>query len=407
MSVLDPPPFSQRKRKRPLPATDEINASQFSSQPPPNSINPLSHTPGTIHQFSVAGLSETDPNPSEQVPDFPHRSPGRSSSRNVEPDSDVDDSELHDKKAVRKKASEPGRGGHFDVLLQSVHQFIDQGDIEKASRAYGLLLQLRPLGVLIDIRHHNLWAIGAEILMREGEEPDPNRETKEGLEDPRTARPKRWGREENMNKVKAYFETLIQQHPYDYRHPRVVSALDFWLAMLSCEIYNAHTEHMMALNRLDDGACDWDEEEPSYGYLGSDGGFKGDESEQREIRMKQRREQLRQQALATMQEITRRMDMLMQDPPYSKSPYYLRLRAMASLYVADLVIPIADTLPRNMEEAQKRRRMEQETARAALQRIVDGGGQLDQAALAVLDLQDEDESDLAIPLYSSLPIRGL
>lgn len=406
MSLLDPPSFSQRKRKRSI--TDPINpSSSQSSQLPPNAINPLSHSPSTIRQFALAGLSETDTDPAQRIPDFPHRGLDRGAAgRNVEPDSD-EESEQDDQKKPKKKSREAGRGGHFEVLLQSIHQFLDQGDIEKAARAYGLLLQLRPLGGPVDIRHHSLWAIGAEILMREGEDKAQKEEfTEEVTENLTATTPRRWGRAANMNKVKAYFDTLIQQHPYDYRRPRNISAVDFWLAMLSCEVYNTHTEHVMALSRLNEAARDWDEEDPSFESFG-DEGFKTEESGEREARLKRRQDELRLQALATMGDITKRMDGLMRDLPYSKNEHFLRLRAMASLYVADLVLPVVDVSLINIEEAQRRRLMEQRIAQDCLKKIIDNGGELDEGVLSILAPQNEDDEEPTMPLYSSLPIRGL
>lgn len=398
--------LSQKKRKRSTTALDELPSSQL----PLNSINPLSHSPGTILQFALAGLSETDKDPSLLIPDFPHRSldRGGAAGRTVESDSENDGSEQEDTdadamKKKKNKASEQGLRGHFKVLLQSVHQFLDQGEIEKAARAYGLLLQLRPRGTPVDLRHHNLWAIGAEVLMREGEESPHNRENKPETQTTTT----RWGRASNMNKVKAYFETIIQQHPYDYKHPRNASALDFSLAMFGCEIYNAHTEHVMALGRLEDAARDWDDEEPSFGSYRSEEEYRGDGVGEREGRLNRRKEELRLQGLAAMRDITRRMDMLMQDLPYSKNQHFLRLRAMAALYVGDLAVPLANASPFTMEEGQRRRHMEHQTARDALKKILENGGELDEVALSILYPGGEDEDEPSVPLYSSLPIRAL
>ncbi|KAM5348490.1 hypothetical protein ACJ41O_008314 [Fusarium nematophilum] len=414
MSLLDPPAFSQQgrsnKRKRPVLAIpDDDSASSRPSHLPPESINPLSHPPGVVAQFAIAGLSDTDENPSQKIPDFPHRGLGRgASSRTVEPENEAEDPDTEGDEAAarpRNKTLRRARGGHFDVLLQSIHHFLDQGDIEKASRAYGLLLQLRPSGLPVDIRRHSLWAIGAEILLRRGEQLSPDDEMP-GVKDKDTdtpERPKRWGRAANMSKVRAYFDTLIQQHPYDYKHPRTVSALEFWLALLSCEIYNTHTEHVLAL----DCAAKEAEEGSRHESFGQDESFGSDETESHEARLAQTKDQLRLQALASMQEITKRMDGLMQDLPYSRNQDYLRLRAMASLYIADLVLPVGPASVIKLQEAQKARQMEQQRAREALKKYIAYGGVLDEAVVAILNPEEGSEEDASIPLYSSLPIRRL
>ncbi|CAG7566549.1 unnamed protein product [Fusarium equiseti] len=399
-TLPDPPFFSQQsqsnKRKRLEPTEDDDFPSSF----PASSINPLSHSPGLVAQFAIAGLSETDENPSQHIRDFPHRGfVGRGASA-VEPESDEDPETEGDEAARPKsqKAKDSKRGGHFDVLLQSTHHFIDRGEIEKASRTYSLLLQLRPTGLPVDVRHHNLWAIGAEILMREGENAQHGqaRETKLMLS-------KRWGRAENMNKVKAYFDTLIQQHPYDSKMPNIVSAVDFWIAMFSCEIYNIHAEHLLLLERL---AHDI-EEESLHESFGHDDNFGSDDTESPEARLIRRKDELRLQSLSAMQDITKRMDELIRELPYSKNQHYLRLRAMASLYLADLVVPIGPVSMLQTEQAQQARSKEQGEARRYLERMVNEGGELDSAVLNVLNPSDDSEGDTSLSLYSSLPIRGL
>ncbi|RGP68330.1 hypothetical protein FLONG3_8202 [Fusarium longipes] len=400
-SLLDPPFFSQQnqsnKRKRPE-ATDD----DFPSSLPTDSINPLSHSPGIVAQFAIAGLSETDEDPSQRIRDFPHRGLVEHGTSAVEAESD-EDPETEGDEAARpksKKATSRKRGGHFDVLLQSTHNFLDRGEIEKAARTYGLLLQLRPSGLPIDVRHHDLWAIGAEILMREGEDSSQERE-----EDHEKASipMKRWGRAANMGKVKAYFDTLIQQHPYDYKTPKIVSAFDFWIAMFSCEIYNTHAEHILALEQLSSGANE-DCRRESFGH---DDSFGSDDTESFEAGQMRQKDELRLQALSAMQDITKRMDVLMQDMPYSRNQQYLRLRAMASLYIADLVVPIGSVSMHQAQQGEQARLMEQDRARKSLMRIVTYGGELDNTALKVLNPSEDSEGDTSLSLYSSLPIRGL
>ncbi|KAF4446486.1 hypothetical protein F53441_9890 [Fusarium austroafricanum] len=401
-SLLDPPSFSQQsksnKRKR-----TETTDGEFPGSLPQSSINPLSHSPGVVAQFAIAGLSDTDEDPSQRIRDFPHRGLTENSASTVEPESDEDPETEGDETArtKSKKTTSRKRGGHFDVLLQSTHYFLDRGEINKAYRAYGVLLQLRPSGGLpVDIRHHDLWAIGAEILMREGE--DTARENEQQDEE-KPVSIKRWGRAANMNKVKAYFDTLIQQHPYDYRNPKIISALDFWIALFSCEIYNTHAEHVLALERLAHGA----EDGPRRESFGHDDSFTSDDMENLEAKRFQKRDVLRLQALSIMKEVTKRMDVLMQDMPYSRNQHYLRLRAMASLYIADLVLPINSISQFQAQEGQKARMMEQERARNLLGDIVTYGSELDNAALNVLNPSGGTEEDTSIALYSSLPIRGL
>ncbi|CVK97306.1 uncharacterized protein FMAN_11439 [Fusarium mangiferae] len=399
--LLDPPSFSQQSRSNKRKRSETTGVDSPSSKPQ-SSTNPLSHSPGVVAQFAVAGLSETDENPSQRIRDFPHRGSSSNEAFSIEAESD-EAPETEGDEAARpksKKSKSRKRGGHFDVLLQSIHYFLDRGEIPKASRAYGLILQLRPSGLLVDVRHHDLWAIGAEILMREGED---NSRQDDGSHGNQLKSSERWGRAANMSKVKAYFDTLIQQHPYDYKTPKVVSALDFWIALFSCEIYNTHTEHILALDRLENEI----DEESRRESFGNDESIASDETDSVEARKLLKKDELRVQTLSIMKDITKRMDTLMQDMPYSRNQHYLRLHAMASFYIADLVIPISPVSQYQAEEVQKARLTEQQSARNHLERIITYGGELDKAAWKALNPSGDVEGDTSIPLYSSLPIRGL
>lgn len=374
----------KRKRQGPIHSPKLSRPSHI----PPNSTNPFSRTPSQVLQFALAGLIDTDEDPSSSTPFFPHRplslNPALSG---IESDGDEE----------RTPRGTSQRERQVQVLLQSIHQFLDAGQIQKASRAYGLMLQLQPNGRPVDIRHYDLWSLGAEILMREGEQPlNANLERAEA--ETRDSRRRRWGSSANMGKVRAYFETLIQQHPYDYRRPRQVGALDFWLALLGCEIYNAHVEYVAALELFENDSHDED--------MDLDGPAEDPEQleQGREARLQERREEARENTLSAMRGITAKMDGLVNDQPYSKSQHFLKLYATAFLYIGDLVLPIKPSSELAMKQAQEQREKEHETARNALQKIHDAGGELDAVAMAILDPDHERERPV-VPIYSSLPIR--
>lgn len=389
------------KRKRPSTAS-QSPASSYSHLPP-DTINPFSRSPGQLLQFSIAGVTDRDEDPSLNIADFPHRGLDYGLQvKGVESESEGEgnQAEEHD---VGKPRAVSYRERQLKVLLESIQLFLDRGDVAKAARAYGLVLQLQPHGTHIDIRHYNLWAIGAEILMREGEKPA---EQNVGSMDENTQPilPKRWGSAANMGKVKAYFETLIQQHPYDYRHPRTVSALDFWLALISCEIYNAHAEHVISLACLEEESRDWDED--MDGSPRDDIEGRGQEGDSRQARLNKAKDEIRKQAHSTMRDIAGRMDNIIRDQPFSKNQDFLKLRATASLYLADLTLPIIRSSALETQKAHERREREQEVARAALEKALDLGGELDPVAKAFLGLAEEDTETLhKASVYSSLPIR--
>lgn len=371
-------PGATTSRKRGRSNNYPTSDSQRLSHLPPDSINPLSRSPGLLSQFSVAGLSDTDPDPSTVSPLFPHSGRGARLVGEIEtalPD-EADD--------TRKKTAAHGpswQERHLHVLLSSIHQFLDRGEVSKAARAYGLILQLQPDGRPIDIRCHQLWAIGAEILMREGE---PLRDEDGDGNPTSAAKPQRWGSAANMAKVKAYFETLIQQHPYDHRRPHTVCAADFWMALLRCEIYNVYTEHQLALGKVEDGTHGSDVDEDD---LASHDGFLEDSPTERIVAA---RERFRQRAFAGMQDISQRMNWLAPDQPYSKSSQFHELLGAVFLYMADLAVPSVPASPHAMQQGREQREGKLEAAWNTLQKARACGAHLDPVSLAFLSTKAEE-----------------
>ncbi|KAK0671105.1 hypothetical protein QBC41DRAFT_62066 [Cercophora samala] len=199
---------SPRKRRRtqpPVPPSDQV-------------INPLSHPPATLKQFTLAGLSHDSPLLSDLYPGFPHRPP-RPARRRHQYTSQSDDhsSNLTDKSGDeggderpdlttdddgpigarttageetdfssgasasgrrRKKNSKKERekdrktlayNAKVGVLINTVKKALAEGDIPLAKRAFGLLARAKVNGRKVDLRHERLWELGAEIILREGE----------------------------------------------------------------------------------------------------------------------------------------------------------------------------------------------------------------------------------------------
>lgn len=407
------------------------------SVPPPSgqTINPHSYPPAKLAQFAVAGLSDTDQDPSQENKDFPHRG---LSHKPAEPalESDYetaaeDDSEKDDEGKLRttKPVRVPdAHRRHLALLTRSIHQFLGQGDVTKAARAFGLAMQLHPKSRPVDIRQDNLWALGAEIIMREGEEQRNEvwrnhqiSDSNEYEDEDTRARdklqiPLRWGSAANMNKLRAYLETLIQQYPYDHRAPKKVSSLHFNISLCSCEIYNIYSEHAASLSAagvdaddsLVEGSLVDEDVDQRLETLIEDESFHAPRPRRTET-ASNRKDKIRMQTLAAIKAVVARMDALMREPPYVKNHEMLRLRATASLFMADLVVPfdrVAYSL--DLSDVNEQRRRDIEAARRMLQTILDGGGALDEASLALAQA-DPDEVDESLPcasqIYSALPIR--
>ncbi|KAI8632022.1 hypothetical protein F5Y19DRAFT_472907 [Xylariaceae sp. FL1651] len=298
---------AQRDTQSPSPETEIETQTQSSSRPPSDIINPLSHSPDTLHQLALAGLSPEDELPSKICPAFPHkplpaagrsrkRGRGRRMSMSAAEGSGVDTDSSTATTITRRRGEdgEEGNGGngsrggdrssqhsarirHLNIMTAVMHRCLRDGDIARAKRAFGLLVRTRD----VDVRIDNLWAVGSEILMRDGEaapklpsqsqfqarQQHPvidtqsiagvhanteERGEEEEAEEERARQPppRRWGSASNAAQVKTYLETLIQQHPYDAHRPHLTSAVDFWPALFGIEVYNLDAEFQGALHHI-------------------------------------------------------------------------------------------------------------------------------------------------------------
>ena len=356
------------------------------------STNPLSLTRDEIAQYQLAGLDLDEQLPSTRVKNFPHRplpeevfpapqkerdrkgkgkAGSRSGSRNeVEDDEEVEEREKRRiEDALGKRVREHGpllRIQHLGVLTAILHRCLQGGDIARASRAWAMLIRAVVGGREIDIRGSGYWGIGAELLVRSHEkvarrEQEIDGESEDGWVTKREKRngannaPRRWGSAEGLEKVKDYYERLILQYPYRRQFHDAVTALDWWPAMIGCEIYGIQFEQKEGLRKnalveAEDDNEDMDGSEDSEVAPGDAGVAEDDvfsAEQRRQTRRRQRRaerrwlerDEIRQTALLASERIVGRLDELMTMPPYSDSHVLLRLRGMLALYIGDLKMP--------------------------------------------------------------------
>lgn len=443
MSEIRPPSFAhyreplKRKRTRSVSSRPNSSAGFLSSSPgpgPSDVINPLSYTPTVLGQLHLAGHSDADLLPSSAVPDFPHRplpreklSRGQSSS----PPETNDEEEDRGKDAKRRQNAEHAHRvteRHLGVLTALIHRSLEEGDIARAKRAFGLLVRSEIWGASVDLRKNGYWALGAEILMREGENPpslsggeaageneDEVMRSDDGVADREETIPCRWGRASNMPAVRDYFRSLISQYPWNRFHPRSMSALSFWPALLGCELYNTWIEQVRALKRLDIEAEDWSLVDDTNEEGDHDGSGVDLAHFKLERRKREGRDAIRLEALRQMRDVARSMDDLMIAPPFSTSHELLRLRGMIALYMADLVVPPRPRTEGEEYEAKVQRGTEMDRARHRFRKIIDDGGEVERWVGDFVsrrtddgDGEDDDDrsSNIDLPFFSSLPIRG-
>ncbi len=253
MDFLHPPNYANLKRKRSAPS---LGNTPPSSQLPPDAINPRSHPPNALKQLAVGGLSPADPLPSSTTPGFPHR-PAPDAVATSHGDNH------HSTATATGTHSLRAQERNIGVLVALVERCLSEGDVPRAKRAFALLLRADVDGRPVDLRHNQYWALGAEILMRDGEGARPRQggvdeghhlKQKEDEGEDETAAdlaPVRWGSAANALRVRAYYEGLIKQFPYSRQWPRSVSALTFWPVMVGVDMYNVYIEERLAMQRIE------------------------------------------------------------------------------------------------------------------------------------------------------------
>lgn len=298
-------------------------------------------------QFALAGLSEYDKDPRLSAKQFPHQ--------RLDLEEDEKRKPGPKGRQQRSRLRDDDRKGHLDVMLRATEQFLAQGDVAKAAKAYGIILQLRPRTQSIDIRLHNLWSIGAEILIRQREKlenssqhlPEHSPPGQGGHAFQMTE--SRWSFSGSMGEIKSYFEILIRQYAYDHKLPHKLSALDFWLALLSCELGNIYTEHLKGISRLEkeirlqhtdlvhqDALMSASPSTSDSGQPDFESGNFEPQYESKEHWAEKQKEAICQRTLGGLQDINLRMEKLMDQLPYSKNAHFLQLKEMTSLLLADL-----------------------------------------------------------------------
>lgn len=354
---------------------------------PSASTNPLSLSPDEVYQYRVAGLELDQELPSKSVPGFPHRclppSFPLAARIDIAVQTDGEESEVEAGHFRAERRAPHLRMQHLGVLTTILHRCLLEGDIPRAGRAWAMLLRAQINGEGIDTRSSGYWGIGAELLIRGDKTPargrrvlgkDDSESLESSVEDNKEdeeAEPmkvenheeseRQWGSASGLEKAKDYYERLILQHPYKRQYHDSVNSLDFWPAMLGCEIYGIQFEQDEGLRKVaaevesDDVAITDNSESEDENMVMDDTGTYFAAHQLKETRRRERkretiwkrREEIRQTALIASEKVAAKMDRLMATPPFSDSHVLQRLRGMLALYIGDLSVP---ALPASDEE---------------------------------------------------------
>ncbi|MCJ1422279.1 hypothetical protein MMC29_000159 [Sticta canariensis] len=371
--------------------------SPFNKTPPPNAIHPLPSSSSRKRKRSGSGSDDVLDNQSSELSSS-SRSTGSSDSTiaslsplraqqlkarhrankrnlnlgilgknipNVQPGQDVEDSVLDLKNELQYAlgGAEPRllfqhqryfrdvlvrdvprsvglRQQHLAALTIILHKCILEGDYTRAGRAWGILLRAEVNGHIMDVRTHDRWGFGAEILSRQRLQPvdSPSRQQRSfTLEDHSIKQvlfdSKQWFSSEGFEQARGYYERLILQHPYQTALPNAVGASDFYPAMFGLWIYAEQEKYESSLKSF-----------PEAGINLVQDARKTEQTHQRDLspyphaEAQLKKELIKKAFLRRCQEIAARLDELLVSPPFSDSARLGDLQCMVNKWIEDFSI---------------------------------------------------------------------
>ncbi|KIW05798.1 uncharacterized protein PV09_03007 [Verruconis gallopava] len=221
------------------------------------------------------------------------------------------------------------REQHVAVLTTLLHQTLQKGDYKRASRAWALLLRSGYLardtrnrqGVAgMDLRAHGRWGIGAELLMRI---PRPATENAGVTTNAGSDSPCDYS-EDGFRLARQYYERLIVQYPLSSGR-KGAQANTFYAAMFSMWIYEVNRRYHADQNSQRRSSPP---STTNSSRRRSDSGSSTPTS--------QADGESESVLLHDVESIAKRMNEVIEVPPYDKDAELLHMRAMVELWIADL-----------------------------------------------------------------------
>lgn len=147
------------------------------------------------------------------------------------------------------------RQHHAVALTTVLHRCLLQGDYLRAGRTWGILLRMRVATGSLNLRNHDHWGLGAEILYHQHSQLNSNIARQEGVplvdgndtNKDSPLKPFYCFNPEGFKEAREYFERLILQYPYQKHYNYLINALDFYPAMFGLWIYSVQQQHEFKL----------------------------------------------------------------------------------------------------------------------------------------------------------------
>ncbi|KAL8927541.1 MAG: hypothetical protein Q9208_002346 [Pyrenodesmia sp. 3 TL-2023] len=239
--------------------------------------------------------------------------------------------------ATSRKASTTGlRQQHYSVLTSLLHRCVLEKDYTRARRAWGILLRTELGGHPLDIRAHERWGIGAELLLHDPIAPagetvaDVGQSGTQNESMPTHATD---AIQEGLTKARDYYERLILQFPYRKTAPDATSSLTFYPVMFGIWIHSVQLRYKTATQKGPPS------QNSSGGEASSDEGNSDNGFSELEVADDQSDSKVtaRETALHDANEIAERLSELLISPPYSDHAGLWKTKGMLFLWLSHLL----------------------------------------------------------------------
>ena len=224
------------------------------------------------------------------------------------------------------------RQHHLKTMTAVLHRCLLKSDYSRAGRAWAMLLRAEHQGQSMDLRTHDRWGVGAEILMHRGSQVAQKTldHTGRGISNLNI----NLGIEKaSLEKAKEYYERVVLQYPFRKALPNASGAMSFSVAMFSLWIYAIKERISTALTSAgssDNGVDKTDAEANERFQSSSASDIEPDHNRERE--------NIKRDGLTSAHEIAARLDGLLVSPPYSDNAKLWKLCGEISLWIADLLV---------------------------------------------------------------------
>lgn len=258
------------------------------------------------------------------------------------------------------------------TLTQSLYSFLDNGEVHKARRIFGLLLQLQGHRSHLGMHKDDIWAVGLELLTRGPKSHVP------------ASTPTQ------ISEVSAFIKSMIRKHPYVGKRPNALSALHFATMLYSHQIHNTHSTYVSALQALRQREPDDtpDQTPDATDELELD----QDQHDIHGSKALAEERTLTTTAITDMGTIAENMDIQLQEEPYSKDPALISLRGMLSLCLVDILklqaALLRDTAGSAVEQYHEIGREQRKAARV-FRRVLQARGSVNRGILERLNMTDD------------------